>query len=444
MTARLLAILALVLLAAAAAAPAQSERPAAMVLDIDGPIGPATSGFVVRGLARAAASNAAVVVLRMDTPGGLDTSMREIIRAILASPVPVAAFVAPSGARAASAGTYIIYASHVAAMAPGTNLGAATPVQIGGTGAPGGGQPEEPGKQGDPGGRRPGLEEKAVNDAVAYIRSLAQMRGRNVEWAEKAVREAASLPAEEALQQHVIDLITPDVPALLARIDGRTVRLADREVTLKTDGAEVVAIESTVAHRHPRGGTGLVGPGVAGGICILLALYAFHVLPIDYTGLALMMLGIGLMVAEAFIGAFGVIGVGGIAAFVIGTVMLMRDDVPEPIDESSRLDRPGGEPGLHGAVGVRHPGAAAAGGLRPRADGGQRRPGAGLERWRRKGAGARRGLAGAGCDAAADGSTGSGQAHRGPHPRRRTGGCGDALRWNWRSAESGSGWRSWW
>ena len=357
----LLGILALVLIGAAVAS-AQSERGNAVVLDIDGPIGPATSDFVVRGLARAATNGAVVVVLRLDTPGGLDTSMREIIRAILASPVPVAAFVGPSGARAASAGTYISYASHVAAMAPGTNLGAATPVQIGGTDFPGGGHREEPGKLGDkagdkegsgdkPGAHRPGLDEKAVNDAVAYIRSLAQMRGRNVEWAEKAVREAASLPAEEALQQHVIDLIAPDVPALVAKIDGRTVRLADREVTLATGQASIVAIAADWRTRllavitNPNVASllmligvyglilefyspGMVGPGVAGGICILLALYAFHVLPIDYTGLALMVLGIGLMVAEAFIGAFGVIGVGGIAAFVIGTVMLMRDDVP--------------------------------------------------------------------------------------------------------------------
>jgi membrane-bound serine protease (ClpP class) len=294
----------------------------------------------------------------LDTPGGLDTSMREIVRAILASPVPVVSFVAPSGARAASAGTYIMYASHVAAMAPGTNLGAATPIQIGAPGLPGGGEPE--GGKGEPGAKRkdraepaahPGMAEKAVNDAVAYIRSLAQMRGRNVEWAEKAVRQAASLSAEEALKEKVVDVVAADVPALLRKLDGRTVTLADRPVKLATAQATVVPIEAdwrtkllavitdpNVASLLMLIGVyalifefyspGMIGPGVVGAICVLLALYAFQVLPVDYTGLALLLLGIGLMVAEAFIGAFGALGIGGLIAFVMGSIMLMREDVP--------------------------------------------------------------------------------------------------------------------
>lgn len=356
------AVLALVLLVVAAVAtvlPTSSGRtaeaagqPAAgpvVVLDLDGPIGPAGSDYIERGLAKAAERNAALVVLRLDTPGGLDTSMRAIVRAILASKVPVAAFVAPSGARAASAGTYILYASHIAAMAPGTNLGAATPVQIGGL--PGNEPEPDKAKKDEAAPAHPGLAEKAVNDAVAYIRSLAEMRHRNVEWAEEAVRKAASLSAEQALKLNIIDIIAPDVPGLLAAVDGRSVTTSAGTVRLATAQAEVLAqptdwrtrllgviTDPTVASLLMLVGVyalifefyspGLVGPGVVGAICILLALYAFHVLPVDYGGVALLLFGIGLMVAEAFIGSFGVLGVGGVIAFVLGSVMLMDDDVP--------------------------------------------------------------------------------------------------------------------
>jgi membrane-bound serine protease (ClpP class) len=328
----------------------------AMLLDISGPIGPATSDYVSRGLAAAQEQDVRIVILRLDTPGGLDTSMRVIIEDILASPVPVVSYVAPSGARAASAGTYILYASHVAAMAPGTNLGAATPVQLGGGGGPtGGGEDQQTGGGEDgeegAGGDRPTIEDKAINDAIAYIRSLAELRGRNAEWAARAVREAASLPAHEAVEMNVVDLMADDLDALLARIDGRTVSAAGRDVKLDTEGLTVVEREPdwrtellsiitnpNVAYILMLIGIygiifefyspGLVFPGVIGAVSLLLALYAMHVLPVDYTGLALILLGIALMVGEAFSPGIGAVGIGGVVAFVLGSVLLMDTDVP--------------------------------------------------------------------------------------------------------------------
>ena len=320
-----------------------------MILKIDGAIGPATSDYVTGGIAEAAVANARLVILAIDTPGGLDSSMREIIRAILDSPVPVASFVSPQGARAASAGTYILYASHIAAMAPATNLGAATPVQIGG----GMGMPEL-GKPGDKAGdeaeqkkdKASAMEDKIVNDAVAYIRSLAELRGRNIEWAEQAVRQASSLPAHEALEMNVIDLIAEDVNDLLQKIDGRQVVIHGETIELDTDS---IAIEEITPNWRTRflsvitdpnvayillliGVYGLflefynpggIIPGVVGAISLLIALYAFQVLPINYAGLALIGLGIMLMVMEAFVPSTGILGIGGVIAFVFGSIILM-------------------------------------------------------------------------------------------------------------------------
>ncbi|MEJ2522335.1 MAG: nodulation protein NfeD [Gammaproteobacteria bacterium] len=302
----------------------------------------------------------------MDTPGGLDTAMREIIKAILASPVPVVPWGAPSGSRAASAGTYILYASHVAAMAPATNLGAATPVPIGGSPASPPDEPEPEAAADDeaaepaggdgaapktPGGPADASSAKAVNDAVAYIRGLAERRGRNADWAERAVREAASLTAERAVAENVVDLIAADMAQLLAAVDGRTVSLATGDVTLETEGMVVeraepdwrteflaVITSPTVAYMLLLAGIyglifegynpGAILPGVVGAICILLALYAFQVLPVNYAGLALIVLGILLMIAEVFVPSFGALGIGGVIAFVAGSVILMDTDVP--------------------------------------------------------------------------------------------------------------------
>lgn len=348
---------------------AASAEGAATLIELNGPIGPAMSRYIERSLLDAQNQHSPVIIVQMDTPGGLDTSMRDIIKAILASPVPVVSYVAPSGARAASAGTYILYASHLAAMAPATNLGAATPISIGGEppgAAPPSAAPELPPAPSStrPPGNSAGAnkqpapspatasERKAVNDAVAYIRGLAQLRGRNADWAESAVRGAASLSAQDALAQHVIEIIAKDVPDLLQQLDGRKVQVAQYEVVLHTKGLAVTRIAPDWRARflmvltHPTIAYGLlligiyglllegynpgaVLPGVVGALSLILALYAFQLLAVNFAGLALIALGAGLIILEFFMPAFGSLGIGGLAAFVIGSIILFDNHAQE-------------------------------------------------------------------------------------------------------------------
>ena len=322
-----------------------------LLLDIQGGIGPASHDYVRRGLARAAAAGAPAVVLRIDTPGGLDAATRDINRAILASDVPVIAWVGPAGARAASAGTYIVYASHLAAMAPATSLGAATPVALGA--APG--REPEPDAAPDaeePRGRNDGaMSHKAVNDAVAYLRSLAELRGRNADFAEAAVRDAATLTATRALEQGVVEILAIDIDDLLRQADGREVQLGDRRQALSTAARTVaplvpdwrnrvlsVITEPTVAYLLLLVGLygllfegyspGAIVPGVVGGISLLLALYALQVLPVNYAGVALIVLGVALMLAEIASPSFGMLGIGGLVALVAGSVVLFDTEAP--------------------------------------------------------------------------------------------------------------------
>lgn len=314
----------------------------ALTISIDGAIGPASANYVKDGLAKAAERHAEVVILRLNTPGGLSTSMREIITDVLASPIPVIGYVAPSGAHAASAGTYILYATHLAAMAPGTNIGAATPVQIGGPlpGLPGS-NPDKGGKDKDNSAEpKDAMTAKVTNDAVAFIRSLAELRGRNADWAEKAVRDAATLSTNAALQAHVTEFTAHDPADLLRQVDGRTVELADGKThTLATKEAVIEAIDPGWISRALAVITdpniafvllmvgiyglifefmspGAVAPGVVGTICLLVGLYALNMLPINYAGFGLMLVGIALLAIEAF-NPTVVIGLGGIVAFVL-------------------------------------------------------------------------------------------------------------------------------
>jgi membrane-bound serine protease (ClpP class) len=329
---------------------ADAGTKSAILLHIKGPIGPAVSDYVIRGIKRAEADHAAMVILQMDTPGGFDHAMRDIIKKILSSSVPVVSYVAPGGSRAASAGTYILYASHIAAMAPTTNLGAATPIRVGGLP----GMPDEPSSPAEDENNEKTktpdtLERKMVNDAAAYIKALANRHGRNAEWAEQAVREAVSLAAEEALTLSVINLVASNHADLLLQLDGREVVMETGTFTLATGGLVIKPIEPdwrtkiltvitdpNIAYIlmllgiygliYELANPGFILPGIVGTICLLLALYTFQILPINYAGLALIILGVTFMIAETFVPSFGALGIGGIIAFVVGSVILMDEE----------------------------------------------------------------------------------------------------------------------
>lgn len=336
----LLIILSFVIWSFAYTADAQKTKPFAALLKIQGEIGPATQDYFKHNLNKAITENARLIILQIDTPGGLSTSMRGIIKNILASPIPIIAYVAPSGARAASAGTYILYASHIAAMAPGTNLGAATPVQMGGNSTP----LHQKTKN-----SKPDIETKTTNDARAYIRSLAQLRGRNEAWAERAVTEAASLSAQEALKMNVINFMAADIPELLQKINGMKIQVNKQIQSIDSKDLPVkffkpgwrtqflsIITNPSIAYVLLLVGfyglvfefsnPGMIAPGVIGGICLFVGMYALQLLPINYAGLALIVLGLSLLIAEIFMPTVGILGIGGIISFAIGSIMLMKTD----------------------------------------------------------------------------------------------------------------------
>ena len=319
--------------------PLLASSPTIMKLEIKGTVGPASSYYLKEGMTVALQQNAQYILIELDTPGGLSSSMREMIQQIANSTLPVIMYVSPKGARAASAGTYLLYASHVAAMAPGTNLGAATPVNI---------MPKPMIE--DANATTPSaLEKKAMNDAIAYIKSLAELNERNITWAVEAVKEAKSISAKDALSYGVIDLIADNTNELLNKLEGRSVSVSDKNITLRTKDAVIVTFESDWKNQFLAIITdpniayilliiaiygiffelmnpGAIVPGVIGMISGVTALYAFNMIPFNYAGLLLIILGIAFMVAEVFITGFGILGLGGVAAFAFGSLLLFDAD----------------------------------------------------------------------------------------------------------------------
>ncbi len=329
-------------------ATAQSRNAPVLLVELDGVVGPPAAHHVENAIERAETRNAEALILEINTPGGLETSMREIVQAILRSRVPVIGYVAPSGARAASAGTYILYATHIAAMAPGTNIGAATPVQLQGGGAPS----PAPNDAESARTNADALDRKVVNDAAAFIRSLAALRGRNAVWAERAVRLGEAVSADEALRIHAVDLIATDLNDLMRKLNGRSAAMPGGDRVLLLQGQPIERVQPSLITRalgvlaNPNvafllmmiGIYGLifefmnpghVAPGVIGAICLVLGLYALNMLPLNYAGLALILLGVAFIIAEAFTPTFGLLGIGGVLAFIIGSAMLIDTDLPE-------------------------------------------------------------------------------------------------------------------
>ena len=348
----------LILLALAWASGAQAEG-TAIRLDLEGALGVATAEFIIDGIETAQAQDASLIIIRMDTPGGLVEPMRDIVQAILGSDVPVVTYVSPGGARADSAGTYILLASHIAAMAPTTHLGAATPVSLTGEDvSPTENTPEEQiddldedAEEAEPDAPDSAMGRKVLNDSIAYIRGLAEAHGRNADWAEEAVRDAATLTASDALELNVIDLIADDQAELLQAIHGREVKVNNEAFTIESEDLTVETLEpnwrlkilNTIASPEiailllmiglygllfEGYNPGAIIPGVAGVICLLLAAYALQVLPVNYAGLALIIVGMILIIAEAFVPSFGALGLGGITAVIFGSIMMFDSGVP--------------------------------------------------------------------------------------------------------------------
>lgn len=311
---------------------AQNKKSEVFVVTVNGVINPVTAEYIGKSIKKASEMNAEALIIELDTPGGLDTSMRSIVKDIIGSSVPVVVYVSPSGARAASAGVFITMAAHVAAMSPGTNIGAAHPVAIG----------EKMDKV---------IAEKATNDAAAYIKSIAESRGRNIKWAEDAVRKSVSATETEALKNNIIDLIAKDINALLSEINGRTVKTAYGDRTLKTAGAKIIRYEMSFRHKilnlisdpnvayilmmlgfyglfFELTNPGAIFPGVIGGICLVLAFYSFQTLPVNYAGILLIIIGIILFILEVKVTSYGMLTIGGIVSIILGSLMLFESPLP--------------------------------------------------------------------------------------------------------------------